>query len=367
MKVILTGGGTGGHVNPALAIGAVIESHDPNAKIEYVGTPRGIENKLVQKYPMHHIEIQGLRRSLSLSNLKTAYLTVKSFRKAKSLLKQLKPDLVVGTGGYVSWPVVRAAASLGIPTALHESNAVPGLAAKMLCKKVDCIFVNFPDTAALLPGCKEVLHVGTPLREGFDVNDRQLFNLPEGCDRYVLCFGGSLGAKRLNGEVLKLMNSYGKQHPNVCIHLATGSKAYGEVKDEFERLELNVYPNLIVSEYIYDMPARMMGCDLLICRSGAMTLSEIAYASKASILIPSPNVTNDQQTKNARVLSDCGAAVLLSESELVDGALAEHVREILENDVIRMRMEQKVSQLAVRDASEQIWNKLFSLVQKKGN
>ena len=132
MRVLLTGGGTGGHVNPALAIGAVIESYDKNAVIEYVGTPRGIENKLVTKYPMHHIEIQGLRRSLSLSNIKTAYLTITSFRKAKALLKRVKPDLVVGTGGYVCWPVIRAAASLGIPTALHESNAVPGLAAKML-------------------------------------------------------------------------------------------------------------------------------------------------------------------------------------------------------------------------------------------
>ncbi len=362
MKVLLTGGGTGGHVNPALAIGSVIESHDPSAVIEYVGTPRGIENKLVTKYPMHHIEIQGLRRSLSLTNLKTAYLTVQSFHKAKALLRKVKPDLVVGTGGYVCWPVIRAAASLGIPTALHESNAVPGLAAKMLRKKVDCIFVNFPDTAALLPGCKEVVHVGTPLREGF--SKQQGFDLPEGCERYVLCFGGSLGAARLNQEVLKLMRDYGVSHPKVCIHLATGAHAYESVKKEFEAMGLHRYPSLVVSEYIYDMPSRMMGADLLICRSGAMTLSEIAYCEKASVLIPSPNVTNDQQTKNARVLSDCNAAILLPEKDLAQGALTSKVKWIMENDHEREKMERAVSKLAVKDASEKIWIKLSEIVKK---
>lgn len=364
MKVLLSGGGTGGHVNPALAIGAVIEKHDPQAEIHYAGTPRGIENKLVTAYPMHHIEIQGLRRSLSPSNLKTAYLTIKSFGKAKKLLKELKPDLVVGTGGYVCWPVVRAAAALGIPTALHESNAVPGLAAKMLCKKVDCIFVNFPDTASLLPGCKEVLHVGTPLREEFGSTHTEKIQLPDGCEKYILCFGGSLGAKRLNAEVLQLMKDYGTTHPTVCIQLATGARAYGEVKESFAQMGLENYPNLVLSEYIYDMPARMKGCDLIICRSGAMTLSEVAAVGKASILIPSPNVTNDQQTKNAKVLSDKGAAVLLRESELSEGKLTNAVKELMENDAARLDMAKKAQTFAVRDAEERIFKKLQSIVKE---
>ncbi len=365
MKVLLSGGGTGGHVNPALAIGSVIESHDPTAEIHYVGTPRGIENKLVTKYPMHHIEIQGLRRKLTLSNLKTAYLTVISFRKAKKLLQKLNPDLVVGTGGYVCWPVVRAAASLGIPTALHESNAVPGLSAKMLCKKVDCIFVNFSDTAKLLTGCKEVLHVGTPLRVEFCKGMTDKPELPAGCTKYILCFGGSLGAKRLNSEVLQLMKQYGTLHPEVCIQLATGARAYAEVKAEFDAMELDRYPSLVLSEYIYDMPKRMMGCDLLICRSGAMTLSEVASAGKASILIPSPNVTNDQQTKNARVFSDKGAAILLPETELGEGILIRHVTELMENNSAREKMGASASAFAVRDAGERIFTKLKMLVDAK--
>ena len=362
MKIVLSGGGTGGHVNPALAIGAVLESHDPTSEIHYVGTPRGIENKLVTKYPMHHVEIQGLRRSLSLSNLKTAYLTVTSFSKAKKLLRKLKPDLVVGTGGYVCYPVVRAAASLGIPTALHESNAVPGLAAKMLRKKVDCIFVNFAETKSMLQGCKEVLHVGTPLRPEFSQKNLPAPSLPEGCTRYILCFGGSLGAKRLNGEVLQLMKRYGTAHPEVCIQLATGARAYGEVKAEFEALGLDQYPNLLLSEYIYDMPYRMMASDLLICRSGAMTLSEVAASGKASILIPSPNVTNDQQTKNARVLSQKGAAVLMRECDMEENTLSDCVKHLMEDDVARAFIAKKVEEFAVDDASERIYNKLACLV-----
>lgn len=361
MKVLLSGGGTGGHVNPALSIGAVIEANAPGSEIHYAGTPRGIENKLVTTYPMHHIEIQGLRRSLSLSNLKTAYLTATSFGKAKKLLKQLKPDIVIGTGGYVCWPVVRAAASLGIPTALHESNAVPGLAAKMLSKKVDCIFVNFPVTKEYLPDCREVLHVGTPLRAEFLQESFPKPALPKGCEKYILCFGGSLGAKRLNSEVLSLMASYGKEHDEVCIQLATGARAYGEVKAEFERLGLDQYKNLVLSEYIYDMPYRMRSADLLICRSGAMTLSEVASAGKASILIPSPNVTNDQQTKNAKVLSDKGAAVLMRESELTENTLGNCVKELMESDEKRHAMEEKVKPFAVNDASLRIWQKIKEL------
>ena len=234
----------------------------------------------------------------------------------------------------------------------------------MLSGKVDCIFVNFPDTKALLPDCREVLHVGTPLRAEFLDESFLRPTLPAGCEKYILCFGGSLGAKRLNSEVLSLMAIYGKQHPEICIQLATGDRAYAEVKAEFENLGLDRYPNLLLSEYIYDMPYRMRSADLLICRSGAMTLSEVACAGKASILIPSPNVTNDQQTKNASVLSDKGAAVLMRESELTKDALADCVRELMENESKRYDMAEKVKAFAVSDASLRIWQKIKQLTNK---
>ena len=154
MRVLMTGGGTGGHVNPALAIADTIRQNDPTSETAYVGTHHGIESKLVPAagYPLCFVEIQGIRRSFSLSNLKTAYLTLTSPHKAKKILREFQPDLVVGTGGYVSWPVVRAAAQMGIPTALHESNAVPGVAVRMLASKVDRIYLNFEETGAALGG-----------------------------------------------------------------------------------------------------------------------------------------------------------------------------------------------------------------------
>ncbi|MBQ8235776.1 MAG: glycosyltransferase, partial [Clostridia bacterium] len=256
MKVILSGGGTGGHVNPALAIGSAIEKYEENAEIHYVGTPTGIENKLVgEKYPMHHIEIRGLRRSLSLSNVKTAYLTVTSFVKAKKLLKQLQPDAVVGTGGYVCWPICAAAASMGIPCFLHESNAIPGFAVKMLEKKADVIFVNFEKTAAALQGAKEVLHVGTPVRETFFTLEKKQAKKTLGVEGYgktVLSFGGSLGAAMLNERILDLMEQYGKEHPDVLFFHATGSRGKAKFEEAFKERGLERYENLRYSEYIYD-------------------------------------------------------------------------------------------------------------------
>ncbi|MBQ8400096.1 MAG: undecaprenyldiphospho-muramoylpentapeptide beta-N-acetylglucosaminyltransferase [Clostridia bacterium] len=369
MKVILSGGGTGGHVNPALAIGSAIEKYEENAEIHYVGTPTGIENKLVgEKYPMHHIEIRGLRRSLSLSNVKTAYLTVTSFVKAKKLLKQLQPDAVVGTGGYVCWPICAAAASMGIPCFLHESNAIPGFAVKMLEKKADVIFVNFEKTAAALQGAKEVLHVGTPVRETFFTLEKKQAKKTLGVEGYgktVLSFGGSLGAAMLNERILDLMEQYGKEHPDVLFFHATGSRGKAKFEEAFKERGLERYENLRYSEYIYDMPTQMAAADLVICRSGAMTLSELAVLGKASILVPSPNVTDDQQTKNARLLSDQGAAVLLRESEMSAQVLCDAVNKLLGDEKALSQMEDKVRAFAVKDTEKVIYEKMCAVIRSK--
>ena len=168
MRVLITGGGTGGHVNPALAIANTIKQNDPDAVIAYVGTKRGIENKLVPKagYPMYYVDVKGIKRSLSPSNIKAAYLALTSPIKAKKIIREFKPDIVVGTGGYVSWPVVKAASQMGIPTALHESNAIAGVAVKMLQKSVDRIYLNFEKTGESL-SCNraKLMKVGNPKQE----------------------------------------------------------------------------------------------------------------------------------------------------------------------------------------------------------
>jgi UDP-N-acetylglucosamine--N-acetylmuramyl-(pentapeptide) pyrophosphoryl-undecaprenol N-acetylglucosamine transferase len=369
MRFILSGGGTGGHVNPALAIGAAIEKNFENAEIHYVGTPFGIENKLVpEKYPMHHINIKGLRRSLSVSNIKTAYLTLTSFSKARKLLKELRPEGVIGTGGYACFPICAAAASLDIPCFLHESNAVPGFAVKMLEKKADVIFVNFAKTAEKLEKARKVVHVGTPVKDVFYTLKKQEARKCLGISedlKVVLSFGGSLGAATINGQVLELMEHYGKAHPEVLFLHATGARGFASFKEEFERRGLSKYDNLRYSEYIYDMPTHMAGADLVICRSGAMTLSELAVMGKASILIPSPNVTDDQQTKNAKLLSDAKAAVLIRESELAENSLLTEVEGLLSNERALRDMEERVKDFAVLDVEKNIVSEMKRVIKER--
>ena len=372
MKFILSGGGTGGHVNPALAIGEAIEKHDAGAEIHYVGTPKGIENKLVpEKYPMHHIEITGLKRSLSIDNLKTLYLVAKAKREAKKLLKELRPDAVIGTGGYVCWPICAAAAKMKIPCFLHESNAVPGFAVKTLKGSADAVFVNFDKTREYLNGAKRVVHVGTPLKSGFYEYDRESARRRLGIDpkykKIVLSFGGSLGAAFLNSQILALMEEYGASHPDTLFIHATGAKGYDSFIKSFKEKKLDTLDNLLVMEYIYDMPVYMSASDLIISRSGAMTLSEIAVLEKPSILIPSPNVTNDQQTKNARLLSDQGAAVLMREADLTPGALAGQTDELLGSEKAAREMAQRVSAFAVKNAEDVICSEIFKTIEEKRN
>ncbi|MBQ4044482.1 MAG: undecaprenyldiphospho-muramoylpentapeptide beta-N-acetylglucosaminyltransferase [Clostridia bacterium] len=376
MRVLMTGGGTGGHVNPALAIANTIRQNDPEAVIEYVGTSRGIESKLVPAagYPLRIVEIQGLRRKLTLSNLKTLWLTVTSPGKAKKILREFKPDLVVGTGGYVSWPVVKAAAQLGIPTALHESNAVAGVAVKMLARDADRIYLNFEETGAQL-GCPEkILRVGNPLLNSAFTMDRaearKKLGIPDKYKYFILSYGGSMGAERLNAAVLNLMRDFTAKHPEVYHLHATGSIEKELCGGWFTDMGLDKYENIKLVEYIYDMPLQMAAADLIICRAGAMTISELAIAGKCAIFIPSPNVTNNHQYRNARVLVDAGAAALFEEKELEGtGAapLTECAARLLseEGRPQRTSMEEAIRAFAVPDANRRIWQDLQKLVQEK--
>ena len=362
MRVLMSGGGTGGHVNPAIAIANEIAKREPDSEIAFVGTKRGIESRLVPKegYELHFIEIQGIRRSLSLDNLKTAYLAAKSFAECKKIIKRFKPDLVVGTGGYACWPVVRAAAALKIPTALHESNAVPGFAVKMLEKKADKVFVNFEETISKLALPEKAKRVGNPLKRGFTEIDRDEAREELGITgkyrTFLLSLGGSMGAERV-------MKEYTSKHPEILHVHATGAIEYEETKAAFERAGLDRCENIVLLEYVYDMPVRMAAADVVINRAGAMTLSELALLGKAAILIPSPNVTNNHQYKNAAVLADAGAAVLVEEKELTPGVLTSTVKELCENRELRASMQENIKKFAVGDAAGLIYEDLRKLVK----
>ncbi len=375
MRVLITGGGTGGHVNPALAIANTIKQNDPTSEIAYVGTKKGIENKLVPKagYPMYFVDIQGLRRSISPSNLKAAYLAVTSPYKARSIIDEFKPDLVVGTGGYVSWPVVKAAADMGIPTALHESNAIAGVAVKMLQKFVDRIYLNFEKTGESLSCDREkLLKVGNPVMGSFaslsKEEARRKMGLPDKYKYVLLSYAGSMGAEKVNDAVLCLMEKFTARHPEVYHIHATGAIEHELCTSQFKEKGLDRFENIELCEYIYDMPIKMAAADLTINRAGAMTISELAITGKPAIFIPSPNVTENHQYKNAKVLYDSDAAGLFEEKDLTDGAdlLVKEVEKLLsENgEERRAAMSQNIRQFAVADSNKRIYLDLCELVEK---
>ena len=371
----MTGGGTGGHVNPALAIAETIKKYEPDSEIIFVGTKRGIENKLVpaKGYELRHVDVRGLRRSLSPANIRAAYLALTSPYKAKKLIKEFKPDVVIGTGGYVSWPVVKAASMCGVPSALHESNAIAGVAVKMLQDKVDRIYLNFEATGKTLHCPEKLLRVGNPLPEGFSSISREearkKLGIGEDIKNVILSYGGSMGAEKVNDAVLALMREYTSKHPETLHIHATGSIEWELAGRQFREMGLDRCQNIEFLEYIYDMQLKMAAADVVICRAGALTVSELATAGKCPIFIPSPNVTENHQYKNAKVLADAGCALVFEEKELTDGAakLVSAVKELLspEGAARRHVMSEKIKSFAVKESNRLIYEDVKALVDSR--
>lgn len=374
MRVLMTGGGTGGHVNPALAIANTIKMNIPDSEIAFVGTERGLENDLVPKagYELYHVDVRGFRRSFSLGsiayNARAAWLAATSPIKAKKLIKEFKPDIVIGTGGYVCWPVLVAAARAKIPTAVHESNAVPGLAVRKLEPYVDRIFVNFAASADQLTAKEKIMQVGCPLNNGYGDMSREearkKLGLPDTCRNYIVSFGGSLGADRMNAAALELIGGYLNDHPETYFIHATGAGHFDQVNKKFTEAGFDKLPNVTLTEYIYDMPVRMAAADLVISRAGAITLSELSRQGKAAVLIPSPNVTDNQQYKNAKVFSDGGGAVLIEEKDLGEGTLEDEVSALLSSPGRLREMSRRISGFSPKDSEKLIYDEVVRLVSE---
>ena len=373
MKILFTGGGTGGHVYPAIAIAKTIKSRCPDAEIAFVGTSKGIENKICQKegFPIYHVEIMGVKRSLSLSNAKALYYCVTSPGKAKKIIDEFKPDAVIGTGGYVCWPTCKAASKAGIPTVLHESNAFPGLAVKKLQDHVDKILLNFSECANGIKSknSDKLLTVGNPLRNDFSTlkkeKARELLGITGSKTKVVLSYGGSRGAGKVNETVVELMRLCTAEDPDVIHIHATGEIGKEKFKEKFKEYGLDSYSNLCVYDYIEDMPVKMAAADVVICRAGAMTVSEIALMGKTAIFIPSPNVTDNHQYKNAKVLADKDAAVVIEEKDLTPERLAEKVRELLKDDKKREEMSLRVREFSDPNANAKIYDEIVRLIKEK--
>ena len=372
MRVLLTGGGTAGHINPALAIAETIRKNDPSAEIEFVGVRQGKEVDLVPRegYRLHFVQVIGFRRSLSLKNIKALYFALSSpyAKDTLTILDDFKPDIVIGTGGYASWPIMKAASNRGIPTALHESNAMPGKTVRRLQKSVDRIWINFAQTAKKLKCKDKILHVGNPIRGGFGAVSREQAKQMLGIDKnrlFVLSFGGSLGAEPVNEAIVSVMKELVAQRSDIVHMHATGKRDYEESKKAFEKAGLSGFAGCILTDYIYDMPLCMAAADIVISRAGAMTLSELALMKKASILIPSPHVADNHQYINAKTLADANAACLVEEASLKDGALTRALGEMIESQDRRIRMEQAIAQFADATANRRIWEDIQKMIQEK--
>ena len=376
MRVLVSGGGSAGHINPALSIADKIKKENPDAVIEYVGTPKGMENNLVPKagYKIHHVKVRGFVRKLTFKNFDAAVKAVTSVMEAKKIVKSFKPDIVIGTGGYVSWPVLKAASKLGVPTCIHEQNAFPGVTTRMLSKYVDKVMISFEESAKYFDNQEKLTLVGNPVSEKMLNADKALCREKLGLSenaRVILSCGGSLGARPLNENVYELIKNYSLVKENVYHFHAVGnagwpvqSALYKELGFEETAPDTLKKGNVVVSRYIYNMHELLPASDVLVCRAGAMTLSEMACLKKASVIIPSPYVTNNHQYKNAKVLSDKGAGVLIEEKDLNGDILISAVNELVCDDKKRSEMEKAVGSFAVYDTLDRIYSIVKELIAR---
>ena len=369
MRVLMTGGGTGGHVNPAIAIADMIRKNIPGSEIAFVGTEYGIENKLVPEsgYALHHVKVKGFNRKnlISKANLEAAIYAVTSPLAARRIIRKFRPDVVIGTGGYVSWPLIVAASREGIPTIVHESNATPGLTVKKLQRYANEILVNFSETANELKQAERVIRVGNPLRGDFGRFTKEEARRALGIrddEVFILSYGGSMGAEKVNEAMLTVMKQYDMTNSKVRHLHATGKLEYEDSMRAYREAGLEGNERIRMQEYIYDMPMQMAAADIVVCRAGAMTLTELSMMGKAAILIPSPNVTNNHQYKNAAVLAKADAAVLLEEKELSEERIVSAVRELVENAELRASLERKITEFADEDAGRLVFREVVRLV-----
>ena len=373
MKILFTCGGTAGHVNPAVALAQMFQARNPGCEVLFVGADGGMETRLVPKegYPIETVTITNFRRSFSPAaighNFKTLLNMNKSKKQANAILDRFQPNLVVGTGGYASYPVVNAAAARGIPTAVHESNAVPGLTTKALSKVVDVVMVGFEESRNHYDDPSKVVVTGTPVRSDFFQYTRKEARAKLGLtdDRpLVLSVWGSLGAEEMNRQIVDFISrECADGEPFHHIHGA--GRDYQTVCQALKAKGVKTGASIDVREYIYDMPVVMAAADLVLCRAGASTISELTAIAKPSILVPSPNVVADHQTKNARVLEGAGGAVLLPESESSGEKLYQVAASILNDKEKREAMSAALRAMAVADAAEQIYNTLSGLLGRK--
>ena len=363
MKVIIAAAGTGGHINPGIAIANKIKKHHKDADITFIGTKRGLENDLVPRngYKLKTIEAYGIKRKISMQNFKDMCKTLKSYKTARKIIEEIKPDIIIGTGGYICGPVLSGGVKLKIPTLVHESNAFPGIAVKVLSKKVNTVLAGFEDTKKRLPKAKNVVITGTPTKvEKLNLSNEQKENLRKQFNiknnlPIVTVFGGSQGAESINKCLIEIINKRMNEHYQII--WAVGKNNYEQVKKAVKEEH-----NASIVPYIYNMDEVMNFADLVVARSGAMTITEVAKCGKAAIFIPYPYATENHQEYNARVLVNSNAAKIILDKELECNKLNTEINEIIKDKQKLEQMGKNAEKTAIKNVEEKIYEEIKKLI-----
>lgn len=365
MKVLIAGGGTGGHVNPGLAIAKYIKQKEPQAEITFVGTKKGLEAKLVPRegYTLETITVRGFKRKISFDTVVAIKELFQSFFEASRLIKKLKPDVVIGTGGYVCGPVLYVAAKKGIPTLIHESNAYPGVTNRLLEKYVNYVAISFKDAEKFFKDKKKLVHTGNPVRQQLLNTSREdaLKAMDIQKDKpLIVIMGGSRGARKINEAGAEMLNKHFKGEFNLIF--STGEAQFESISST---IQLNdAYKKYVkVVPYIYDVEKVYKASDLMICRAGAITISELQTMGIPSILIPSPYVSANHQEHNARSLERDGGAVVILESELEAESLYKKICGLINNREQLKMMGEASTRNRIPDSAEKIYQLVKEIIK----
>lgn len=357
MKVIVSAGGTGGHIYPALAIINKIKEEEPNSEFLYIGTTNRMEKDLIPNLGIKYegLEVTGFKRKITLKNIKTITNFLSAIKKAKKIIKEFNPDIVIGCGGYVTAPVIYSAKKLGKKTFIHEQNSVVGLANKFLVRYVDKIGVSFESTLNAFPKDKAVL-TGNPCSEkALSIKKAKKEDL--GIDKskkLVLIVMGSLGSRTVNDKIISFIDKF--KNKDYSVIFVTGNNYYEQVKDK------KVPDNVKIMPFIYEMPSVMKITDLMVTRAGASTMSEITALEVPSIFIPSPYVANNHQYKNAMDLVNQNAALILEEKDLDEKSLIKLIDETINNKEKLLEIKKNLKNIGIKDSSSRIYEILKDLI-----
>lgn len=373
MRVLIGTGGTGGHINPAIAIAKAILVRSPGSEVLFCGAAGGLEEKLVTRegFRLETFDIKGFRRSLKPAGLAYNFKILGKARRAiadaRAVIAKFRPDIAIGCGGYASFPIVYAAQSKKIPTAILEVNALPGITTKVLARRADAVMISFEESRSLIQSDQIVL-TGSPVREDilFAKKDEARRELGLDSRPLIVSVWGSLGAERMNHVMTDFIALEAREDRHNLIH-AIGSYGYQWVRDEIREkgVDLASHPNIDVRDYIYDAARVYAAADVVLCRAGAATLGEMAMLGKPVVIVPSPNVAENHQEKNARAMEREGGAAVILERDCTAERLYRTVCDLLADPARLKSMSHNISRFAVPDAMDKIYDTICAAARKK--